>query len=138
MEVNPGASPFRCIDLTCCKAVALEEARRRQSSPSADAGRPRVLYRLPASTTWRPALLFRPSGSPSDSLPDSSSLRLRAHGVNDCFTSDAPLPATQTVLGWWSRGSQRDHCTADGMLDYWRRPPELVKVEGDSTRTARP
>ena len=33
--------PFRCIDLTCCKAVALEEARRRQSSPSADAGRPR-------------------------------------------------------------------------------------------------
>ena len=48
MEVNPGASPFRCIDLTCCKAVAIEEARRRQSSPSADAGRPRVLYRLPA------------------------------------------------------------------------------------------
>ena len=95
MEVNPGASPFRCIDLTCCKAVALEETRRRQSSPSADAGRPRVLYRLPASTTWRPALLFRPSGSPSDSLPDSSSLRLRAHGVNDCFTSDAPLPATR-------------------------------------------
>ena len=62
MEVNPGASPFRCIDLTCCKAVALEEARRRQSSPSADAGRLRVLYRLSASTTWRPALLFRPSG----------------------------------------------------------------------------
>ena len=44
----------------------------------------------------------------------------------------------ETVLGWWSRGSQRDHCTADGMLGYWRRPPELVKVEGDSTRTARP
>ena len=44
------ASPFRCIDLTCCKAVALEEARGRQSSPSADAGRLRVLYRLSART----------------------------------------------------------------------------------------
>ena len=44
----------------------------------------------------------------------------------------------ETVLGWWSRGSQRDHCTADGLLGCWGRPPEVVKGEGDSTPRGAP